>query len=50
MAIEGIASQGEAWREAWRGDAKPSVWWRIEGGSEGEDEIRRWRKLGEGKR
>ena len=50
MAIEGKTSQGEAWREAWRGDAKPSVWRRIEGGSEGEAEIRLWRRLGEGKR
>jgi hypothetical protein len=50
MAIEGKASQGEAWRFAWRDDAKPSVWKRIEGGSEGEAEIRRWRRLGEGKR
>jgi hypothetical protein len=46
MAIEGKASQGEAWRD----DAKPSVWKRIEDGSEGEAEIRRWRRLGEGKR
>ena len=50
MAIEGKTSQVDAWREAWRGDAKPSVWRQIEGGSEGEAEIRRWGRLGEGKR
>ena len=49
MAIECKASEGEVWRFAWRHDAKPSVWRRIEGGSEGEAEIRQWRRLGEGK-
>jgi hypothetical protein len=49
--MEGKAREVKLRRaEAWRGDAKPSVSRRIEGGSDGEAEVRRMRRLGGGKR